>query len=206
MKENSKLISMFDSSLVLALAALLLLVVPGASAKHRPTETSEQPASVIAHIALPGAPANQILLQERDDKQYLYLVRNSRKGFTVVDATKPSQPNLLKRVAWPDGASAGKLQLVNGRLGFAEGSNVHFPSASAESSPETVELLDLSDPANPRTVETLSDVTSVFIDEGGGLIYITNPEGLSIVRTRPEQHILPSCTSADAIASMPECE
>jgi hypothetical protein len=193
-------------NMAVVLAALSLLIVPAAVAKHRAANSPEQPATVIAHIALPGAPANQILSQERDGKQYLYLVRNSRKGFMVVDVTKPSQPNLLQRVAWPDSASAGRLQVVSGTLGLAEGSSLHSASAMAAPPPETVELLDLSDPANPRTIQSFSGVSSVFTDESHNLIYLTNAEGLWIVRSRPEKYVLHPCTTADATNPMPSCE
>jgi hypothetical protein len=193
-------------NLAVALAALFVLVVPSAFAKHRNAKPSEQPAAVIAHIALPGAPANQMLLQENNGKQYLYLVRNSRKGFTVVDVTKASRPNLLKRVAWPDGATAGRLQLVSNTLGLAEGSNAGSVAAPAEAAPETIELLDLSDPTNPRTVQSFSGVTSILTDEGRRLIFITNADGLWVLRGRPEKVAPHPCTSDDAIAAMPSCE
>jgi hypothetical protein len=206
MKLIPELIPSYRVNVAVALAALLALVVPSALARHRTATLSEQPATVIAHIALPGAPANQMLLQERAGRQYLYLVRNSRKGFTVVDVTKPSQPNLLKRVAWPDGASAGGLQLVSGTLGLAEGSDFHSASARAESAPETVELLDLSDPANPRTVEKFSGVTSVLTDEGRSLIFITNTDGLWILQGPLPKFVSHPCDSGDAIAAIPSCE
>jgi hypothetical protein len=206
MKIISELISSHRVNLAVALTALLVLAVPSAFARHRNTKPSEQPAAVIAHIALPGLPANQMLLQENNGKQYLYLVRNSRKGFTVVDVTQPSQPNLLKRVGWPDSASAGRLQLVSETLGLAEGSSARSASAPAESAPETIELLDLSDPANPRTVQSFSGVSSVLTDEGRRLLFITNMDGLWILQEQPQKLVSHPCDSGDAIAAMPFCE
>jgi len=205
-----KLISKAPSSCLaiatLALTAILVAVVPSASAGHHSTKVSDPPATVIAHIALPGAPANQMLLQERNGKEYLYLVRNSRTGFTVVDVTRASQPNLIKRVAWPDGASAGELQLVSGTLGIAEGSNSRSAAAHAEPASQTVELLDLSNPANPQTVQKFSGVTSVLTDPGRDLIYITNADGLWVVKSRPEKYVLHPCTSDDASNPVASCQ
>jgi hypothetical protein len=205
MKTVPKSVPSYGLNLAVVLTALIVLVVPSAFAKHRESKRVDQPAAVIAHIALPGAPANQMLLQDINGKEYLYLVRNSRKGFTVVDVTRPSQPNLLKRVAWPDGASAGRLQLVSDTLGLAEGSSARSASPS-EPAPETIELLDLSDPANPRTVQSFSGVTSILTDEGRRLIYITNSDGLWVLRGQPDKVVPHPCTSDDAQAAMPSCD
>jgi len=189
-----------------ALTALFILIVPNAQAKHGSTNSTEQQATVIAHIPLAGAPATQMLLQEQDGRDYLYLVRNSRKGFTVVDVTKPAHPSLVKRVAWPDGASAGRLQLVGNSLGIAEGADARGVSARGGTAPETVELLDLSDPANPRTVKSFSGVTSMLADEGRRLIYVTNGEGLWIVKSRPQKFVMQACSTEDAMSPMPSCQ
>ncbi len=205
MKLTSESFPSYRVSLAVVFTALLVLVVPNAFAKHRNAKAAEQPAAIIAHIALPGAPANQMLLQDVNGKEYLYLVRNSRKGFTVVDVTRPSRPNLVKRVAWPDGASAGRLQLVSNTLGLAEGSAAR-PGSPAESAPETIELMDLSDPANPRTVQSFSGVTSVLTDEGRRLIYVTNTDGLWVLRGQPDKYVTHACASDDAQAPMPSCQ
>jgi len=53
---------------------------------------------------------------------------------------------------------------------------------------ETVRVLDLSDPANPKTLETFNKVTSLLPDGGHGLIYLTNNDGLYILRyNRPSR-------------------
>jgi hypothetical protein len=188
----------------LTLLALFVAVAPNAFARHS-KKPPEQPVAVIAHLALPGAPASQMLLQERDGKQYLYAVRNSGKGYTIVEVTNPSQPALVKRVAWPDGASAGRFQTVGGTLGLAEGSPRDFNAMRPEPTAESLELVDLSDPANPRTIKSFSGVTSVLTDDARNLIYITNGEGLWILKRPPEKAAFRPCTSGDAEAPMPSC-
>jgi len=190
------------NAILLTLVALVLTAAPSALAKHRNKKLDEQPVAVLAHVALPGAPAGQMILQEHNGRQYLYLVRNSRKGFTVVDVTKPAEPNIVKRVAWPNGASAGRLQLVGGTVALAEGS----PGNAAPIPTETVEVLDLSDPINPRTIQTFTDVTSLVPDEGRNLVYLANKDGLWILRHQPDQPVTRPCLSEDATAIMPSCE
>jgi len=198
--------SSYRLNLAVTLAAVLVLVVPSAFAKHRDAKSSDQPATVIGHIALPGAPSNEMLLQDVNGREYLYLVRNSRKGFTVVDVTRPSQPTLIKRVAWPDGASAGSLHLVSNTLGLAEGSSARLASMPAAPAPETIELLDLSDPANPKTVQSFSGVTSVLADEGRRLIFITNSDGLWVLRGQPDKFVPRACTSDDYSNPVASCQ
>ncbi len=119
-------------------------ISPSANAKHE-LPPARQPAAVIAHLALPGASVSQLVLQEYGGKQYLYVAQASKQGFAIVDVTKPSQPNVIKRAAWPNKASTGKLQVVGGQLALAEAAD----TATVESRTETLTVLDLS---NPRTI------------------------------------------------------
>ena len=49
-------------------------------------------------------------------------------------------------------------------------------------STRTVNILDFSDPTNPRAILSFSGVTNTLNDEAHNLVYITNSEGLWIVR------------------------
>ena len=147
-------------SYALALLGLFAATVPSADAKHRVPKPAEQPATVVAHVALSGAPASDMLLDENSGKQYLYIGANSKEGLTVVDVTKPDQPNVIKRLAWPDQASTGRLQMVNGGLALAEVPDHGSAADSLPLSTRTVKVIDWSDPANPRTVLSFSGVTS----------------------------------------------
>ena len=56
---------------------------------------------------------------------------------------------------------------------------------------QSVRVLDLSDPANPRTLQSFSGVTSILADDEHNLIYIANNEGLWILRHEQEQAAFP---------------
>jgi hypothetical protein len=193
------------TSVVLALLACFAAISPSASAKHGPVKPAVQPAAVIAHMALPGASVSQLVLQEHDGKQYLYVGEDSKQGFAIVDVTKPSQPNIIKREAWPNKASTGKLQMVGGQLALAEAAD----TATPESRTETLTVLDLSDPANPRTILTFTGVTSTLADDARNLVYITNSEGLWILKHQPEQakpSEIRGCRSEDATNELASCQ
>jgi len=175
----------------LGLLALFVAMAPSALAKPRPIKPAKQPVTVIAHLPLPGAPASNLFVQEHGGKQYLYIEQASKEGFTIVDVTKPNQPNVIKRMAWPNEAAAGKLQLVGDGLALAAARDGDSGTVGAASPTESVRLLDLSDPANPRTLQSFSGVTSVLADDARNLIYIANNEGLWILRRAQEQSAFP---------------
>jgi hypothetical protein len=207
MKVVSKSIVQKQATAVAALLAFFVVISPGASAKRRTAKPAQQPASVIAHLALPGAAVNQLELQQHGNKQYLYVETASKEGFAIVDVTKPDQPNVLKSEAWPNQASTGKLQMVSARLALAEAPDT--ATAETISSTETLKVLDLSDPANPRTVLIFSGVTSTLADDARSLVYITNSEGLWILKHQSEQEISSqthACSSEDASNDVASCQ
>ncbi len=193
----------------LVLFAFVAVAAPGADAKHRAATPAEQSATVVAHVPLAGSPTNEMNLQENGGKQYLYVGANSNQGLTVVDVTNPGQPQVIRRLAWPNQASSGRLQLVSGGLALAEAPDSGSMAADPAPSTRTVKVLDLSDPANPRAILSFSGVTSTLNDEAHNLVYITNSEGLWIVRNnqalgafaRPH-----ACTSDDAYNDVASCQ
>jgi hypothetical protein len=96
--------------------------------------------------------------------------------------------------------------MVSGRVALAEA-----PDSTTEtvSRTETLKVLDLSDPANPRTVLTFSGVTSSLADDAHNLVYIANGEGLWILRNNQalasaaKQH---ACTSDDVYNDVASCQ
>jgi len=191
-------------------AAVVITSAPRISANTKPTEV---PAKVIAHLPLKDAPGNEMLLQNKGDKQYLYVQKASKQGFTVIDVTKPVLPSLVNHGAQSSDATAGKLEIVGPDVGLAEvpDKNSKGVIRNSDSPTETVRILDLSDPAHPKVLQTFTGVTSILQDSSRGLIYLTNNDGLWILNhARPG--LTPAkkkraCGSEDAIASMPpDCE
>jgi hypothetical protein len=207
MRVISKSIGQKHATAAAAVLAIFVAISPGASAKHRAVKPAPEPASVIAHLPLAGASVSQLVLQQHGSKQYLYVEQASKEGFAIVDVTKPDQPNVIRSESWPNEASTGRLQMVGGRLGLAEASET--AAAEIVSRTETLKVLDLSDPANPRTILTFSGVTSTLADDERNLVYITNSEGLWILKHQPEQATsseLRACRSEDASNDVASCQ
>ena len=154
-----------------------------------------------------------MLLQKEEAKQYLYVQQATKQGFMIVDVTKPEKPSLLKRTAESNKSTSGNLRMVSPDVAIAEAPERTPTTLTSNSHPtETVRVLDLSDPRNPRTVETFTKVTSLLPDGGHGLIYLTNNEGLWILRySRPAPlepaKKKPPCDSESEIMAMPpDCD
>src|SRR5580693_8870737 len=193
---------------------LSLLFVPLAGAAEQPTpKPTDVPATVIAHLPLPQATGSQMLLQKEDSKQYLYVQQAAKQGFMIVDVSKPDQPSLLKRTAESNQATAGNLQIVSPDVAIAEAPEKAPTTVISTPRPtETVRVLDLTDPRNPKTLETFNKVSSLLADSRHGLIYLTNNDGLWILRynrpalLEPAKKKPPCDSNSEIMAMPPDCD
>jgi hypothetical protein len=170
------------SIVALAVLTLLAAVSPVAVAKRKSKKADDPVAAVVGHLTLP-APASHLLSAEDNRRHYLLIDQDSKEGFIIVDVTEPSQPTIVKHVAWPNQASNGKVRLVTASLALSSApENAGTASAPAQS----MNLLDLRDPANPKAIKGFSGVTSMLTDESRSLMYVTNAEGLWVVKYKPQ--------------------
>jgi hypothetical protein len=196
----------------MALCLLLPCVLAGATEKVA-TKPTDLPATLIGHLALPQATGNQMLLQRDNGKDYLYIQQATKQGFMIVDVSKPERPSLLKRSAESNQATSGNLEMISPDVAIAEAPEKTPSTLTSNAHPtETVRILDLTDARNPKTLETFNKVSSILPDGGHGIIYVTNNEGLWILRYSRPALLEPSkkkapCNSASAIAAMPpDCD
>jgi hypothetical protein len=193
--------------------AVLLFSLLALASETNGAKPTDVPATVIAHLPLPQATGSQMLLQRQDGKEYLYVQQASKQGFMIVDVSKPEKPNLLKRNAEADKATAGNLQMVSPDVAIAQAPEKTPGTLTSNAHPtETVRVLDLTDPRNPKTLETFNKVSSVLPDGGHGLIYLTNNDGLWILRYTRPAFLEPAktkkpCDSSSQIEAMPpDCD
>jgi hypothetical protein len=193
---------------------LISLLAAYAFAKDDPPrKPTDVPATVIAHLPLPLATGNQMLLQRENGKNYLYVQQSAKQGFMVVDVSKPDKPNLLKRTAEPNKATSGNLQMVSPDVAIAEAPEKTPTTLTSSNRPtETIRVLDLSDPHNPKTLQEFTGVTSVLPDGGHGLIFLTNNDGLWVLRynrpalLEPAKTKKPCDSNAELSAMPPDCD
>ena len=213
-----KIVQSFPGA-ALAVFVLIAALAVGANAKDQPREPAEQVA-VVAHLTLPGEAVRQMFVQQQGSKQYLYIQQASSEGYTVVDVSKPARPNIIKHEARLNTASEGQLEMIGGGLALAEAPDKSSGTANARhelvpakvtgsgngSRTESVRVLDLSDPTNPKTLQTFDGVTSVLADDGRRLIYITNGEGLWILAHKRVRPALPLCDSESVFSPIADCQ
>jgi len=185
----------FAAAALTLLSPIFLTSHTRASAQDNSKSTTSDRVAVMAQLPLPGTAVRQIFMQEEKGRQYLLLQQNAH--FTVVDVTNPKNPQIVDRVG-----SEGKLTDVGAGLVIAVQSD---KPGKAPVSAQTVSLVNMNDPKNPHTVKTLTGVTSVYSDDGRKLIYVTNSQGLWIIK-HYETFRLPSCTSDSYSDSVAQCQ
>jgi hypothetical protein len=192
----------------LALAAALFLATR-ADATAGDFYQSYSPAKVIAHLQLSGA--RQMFLRQEGKTQYLYVQRPPQQGFTVIDVTKPDRPKVVNRVSLETITVVGSGFLVTETPDKPVTVDASHAAGNPEGTrtdgavPESVHVLDVSDPLHPRRVPAFNRVTSVLTDDARGLIFVANDEGVWILL---HQKVLRrhECSSSDAISNLPNCD
>jgi hypothetical protein len=192
------------------LALSILFLTINSDASQGDFYTSYTDVKVIAHVPLSGASLQKMFLEQVGRREYLYLQQASNQGFTVIDVSKPAKPKFVAHVPQQN------LTLVASGLAIAEapGSTAAGTPAADEnaegargggSAPQQIRVLDVSNPAHPRTVQNFRGVTSILPDGARGLIYVANGEGIWILSHQQVLRRHP-CSSSDAISFEPNCD
>jgi hypothetical protein len=158
-------------TLILGLAILLPLSAKEKKPKLPPQDSIE----VVAHIALSTGPVLRLLTTEHYSSYYLYAEHGAGAPVTLIDTTKANHPAVLAEVAYPSTGS-DSLVVVSGTAALV--SNSGAPQAAA---PQTIRILDFSDPRNPKVAREFNGVTAINRDDRRGLIFLANPEGVWIL-------------------------
>ena len=134
---------------------------------------------VLANLPLEGMHVNRMFVQQVGNKTYLYLHRQRKDVFALVDVSKPDKPVLVSRRALKgssEGPAAGSA--------FAITVAPEAMDPGAKLPMETVNLVDASHPKAIKTIKTFTGVTSMYNDDARKLVYLVNGEGLWIVSHR----------------------
>jgi hypothetical protein len=153
----------------IAIVATGIAAAPSVHAKPNSKNTAGNPANVVAHIELSGGPATRMLLIKKNGKEYLLLGLDSSSHVAILDVSKPSQPRTMDTVAGAAGAPVTELKVVADTLTL-------FGTSDAESAVS----------AGPKEIRSLSGVTAYLKDKAHGLIYVTNGDGLWILKTKEQ--------------------
>ena len=164
-----------------ALLTAVAVSIPLAVAKDKKSKDSaKDEIQVVGHVQIPNGPVRRFLLTDHYSSVYLYAERDAGKNVTLIDVTKPSKPSVIADLAHAAGDSAN-LTLAAGTAVLVSSTLGAVPAGS----PQSLRIMDFSDPKNPKVVREFSAVTAMSRDERRGLIYIADGDGIWVL----QQHL-----------------
>ena len=158
-------------TLILGLAILIPLSAKDKKPKSPPQDTIE----VVAHIAVTSGPVLRLLTTEHYSSHYLYAEHAAGSSATLIDTSRPNQPAVLAEVAFPS-SGPDSLVVVSGTAALVTSGGAPQPAT-----PQTIRILDFSDPRNPKVAREFTGVTAVNRDDRRGLIFLANADGVWIL-------------------------
>ena len=129
--------------------------------------TADKPANVVAHVQLSGGPVTRMLLVKKNGREYLLLALDASPNVAILDVSEPSQPRSIDTAPAATGASSAEVKVIADTIALLGTS-----AAGNNSSP------------NPKEIRSIPGVTASMRDKANGLIYVTNGDGLWIVKTK----------------------
>ena len=96
---------------------------------------------------------------------------------TLIDVSNASQPLFLSELSKLPGGSAGRFLAVAGTAALVAEPPFSAPSVA----PQTVRIMDYSDPKQAKVVREFTGVTALNTDPYRWLIFLANSEGIWIL-------------------------
>jgi hypothetical protein len=159
----------------------LTMLAPLVNAKDKKPKAAapKDEIEVVGHIPVTNGPVRQFLATQHYSSYYLYAERGPGQAATLIDVTRISQPAVLAEVAYAPDSGSGSLSVVAGTAALVS-SEPATPAATQP--PQTIRIMDFSDPANPKVAREFTGVTAMSRDAGRGLIFVANADGIWILR------------------------
>jgi hypothetical protein len=176
------------SSRVFAGFAGLLVCLSPAYAKDKKAKTPPAPPKdeieVVGHLPSIGGPVTRFLSTQHYSSYYLYAEHAAGTSVTLIDVTKAAKPSILTDVAYsPAGTSEG-IMVVAGTAALVN-SEASTTPGSTPPPPQTLRIMDFSDPQHPKVARQFDGVTAIGRDDARRLIFVANGEGIWIL----QQHL-----------------
>jgi len=172
----------------LVLLAGLVAFAPVLHAKNKrpkaPPAVPKDEIEVVGHIPLTDGAVRRFLATQHYSSYYLYAEHDAGRTVTLIDVTKTSQPVVLAHVSSAPNGGFDSLTLVAGTAALVTSE----PAASAApAATQTIRIMDFSDPQNPKVARVFAGVTAMSRDQGRGLIFVANADGIWILQQRLAQ-------------------
>ncbi|MFZ0340448.1 MAG: hypothetical protein WAL45_20655 [Terracidiphilus sp.] len=163
----------------IALLACATMLAPlGTARNKKPKEDPKDQIEVVGHVPLASSAVKRFIATQHYSSYYLYAEHADGK-LTLIDVTKESDPVVLADVVSAQNVASRSLSAVAGTAALVSSEPV---PASADEPPQTITIMDLSDPKAPKVAREFNGVTAISKDGGRGLIFLANADGLWILR------------------------
>lgn len=163
---------------LVAFVAAAMVLASGLYAKDKHPKPDPQDAiEVVGHIPLSNGPVRRFLATQHYSSYYLYAEHEDGKTVTLIDVTKAARPAVLANVAYPASAGSTSLSVVAGTAALAASE----PQTQTRPSPQTMRLMDFSDPQHPKVTREFNGITAMERDDHRGLIFLANADGIWIL-------------------------
>jgi len=168
-------------STIFAIAVALIALSPAAQSKEKkknsPVKDPQDAIEVVGHIPPADGPVTRFFTTQHYSRSYLYVEHEDGKNVTLVDVSDPAQPSVLAEI--PSTAKGGSTSLlaVTGTAALV----TDYGANESASVPQTMRVMDFSDPRHPKVAREFSGVTAISRDDRRGLIFLADPDGIWIL-------------------------
>jgi hypothetical protein len=172
--------------MAMVVVAGLMVSAPGAYARHKNSKAAPSPPldtiEVVGHVTLASSPVSHFICTQHYSSYYLYAEHSTGKNITLVDVTQAAAPSVLADVPYAPADGSEGLVAVAGTAALVS-TDQSNPGAAVN--PQTLRIMDFSDPQHPKVAREFTGVTAVGRDEHRGLVFVANSEGIWIL----QQHL-----------------
>lgn len=156
---------------------LLAVALPALDAKDKKSKSDPHDAiEVVAHLPASGGPVRRFMTTQHYSSQYLYVEHDAGRTVTLIDITNASDPRVLGELSYPTTGGAESLIAVTGTAAL-----VTSQQTSAPAPPQSLRIMDLSDPKQPKVAREFTGVTAITRDDGRRLIFLANIDGIWVL-------------------------
>jgi hypothetical protein len=160
----------------------LMVTAPMASAKNKTHKSQPSPPTdsieVVGHIPPTNHAVTNFICTQHYSSYYLYAEHESGKDITLIDVTKTTQPAVLADVPYTGNSGSEALVAVAGTAALVSSELSDPPPAP----PQSLKIMDFSDPQHPKVAREFAGVTAVGRDNQRGLVFVANSEGIWILQ------------------------
>ncbi len=162
----------------------LCIALPGAYAKDKKAKPEAAPKDeiqVVGHIDLSDGSITNFFVTQHYSSAYLYAERGPGKPILLLDISKPDRPVVLGDMTYPS-RDIGNLTLVAGTAALVGAAST--PAQTSNNSPQTIRIMDFSDPRNPKVAREFTGITAMARDDHRGLVFLADGANIWILQQK----------------------